>query len=185
MSARSDRPDPIDGDPPSPTRARDAPAMPRRFAFPLFLIALAAIGLRADDDLARELPRIPPTGPTEALKTFRIREGFRLEPVAVEPIVTDPVSACYDADGRLYVVEMRGYPYPEEVPSGNVSRLEDTDGDGRFDRRTIFVDGLSWPTSVVPFDGGVFIAVAPEILYAKDADGDGVAEIKRVMFSGF
>ncbi len=114
-----------------------------------------------------------------------LHAGFRLEPVAVEPLVTDPVSVCYDADGRLYVVEMRGYPYPEKDPSGNVSRLEDRDGDGRFETRTIFLDGLSWPTGIVPYDGGVFIAVAPDIIYAKDTNGDGVADVKKVMFSGF
>jgi putative membrane-bound dehydrogenase-like protein len=139
----------------------------------------------ADDDLARELPRIKPLEPAAALKSFRVHQGFHLEPVAVEPLVTDPVSVCYDADGRLYVVEMRGYPYPEQKPSGYVTRLEDHDGDGRFDSRTIFVDGLSWPTGIVPYDGGVFIAVAPEILYAKDTNGDGVADIKKVMFTGF
>src|SRR5436305_5965433 len=137
------------------------------------------------DDLARELPRLKPTEPAEALKTFQLHKGFQLLPVAVEPLVTDPVAACYDADGRLYVVAMRGYPYPETVPSGNVTRLEDRDGDGIFDKSTVFVDGLSWPTSVVPYDGGVFIAVAPDILYAKDTDGDGVADVKKVMFSGF
>src|SRR5512144_1978931 len=77
------------------------------------------------DDLANELPRIKPLEPTAALASFRIHKGFRLEPVATEPLVTDPVSVCYDADGRLYVVEMRGYPYPEKSPSGNVTRLED------------------------------------------------------------
>ena len=138
-----------------------------------------------DDSLAKELPRIKPLEPAAALKSFRIHPGFRLEPVAVEPLVTDPVSVCYDADGRLYVVEMRGYPYPEKTPSGNVTRLEDRDGDGRFETRTIFLDGLSWPTGVVPYDGGVFIAVAPDILYAKDTSGDGVADVKKVMFTGF
>jgi putative membrane-bound dehydrogenase-like protein len=156
---------------------------------PVLVVLVSFLGpVRADgpdDDLARELPRIKPVEPAEALSTFRVHEGFRLEPVAVEPLVTDPVSVCYDADGRLYVVEMRGYPYPEKVPSGNVSLLEDTDDDGRFDKRTIFVDGLSWPTSVVPYDGGVFIAVAPEVLYAKDTDGDGVADVKKVAFRGF
>jgi putative membrane-bound dehydrogenase-like protein len=95
------------------------------------------------------------------------------------------VSVCYDAEGALYVVEMRGYPYPENQPSGNISRLVDGDGDGKFDKGTIFVDGLSWPTSVVPYDGGVFIAVAPDLIYAKDTNGDGVADIKKVMFTGF
>ncbi|MCA1686129.1 MAG: dehydrogenase, partial [Planctomycetia bacterium] len=138
-----------------------------------------------DDDLARELPRIKPLAPAEALKAFQVHKGFRLEAVATEPLVTDPVSVCYDADGRLYVVEMRGYPYPENAPTGYVRRLEDTDSDGRFDRSTIFYPGLSWPTGVVPHDGGVFIAVAPDIIYAKDTDGDGVADVKKVMFSGF
>ena len=137
------------------------------------------------DDLAGELPRIKPLEPAAALKSFRIHPGFRLEPVAVEPLVTDPVSVCYDADGRLYVVEMRGYPYPEKTPSGNVTRLEDRDGDGRFEARTIFLDGLSWPTGIVPYDGGVFVAVAPDIIYAKDTSGDGVADVRKVIFTGF
>jgi len=153
----------------------------------IFLLGpgVAPTPCRADDDLAGELPRIKPLGPEAALRSFRLQRGFKLEVAATEPLVTDPVSACYDADGRLYVAEMRGYPYPEASATGHVRRLEDTDGDGRFDRSTIFVPGLSWPTGVVPFDGGVFIAVAPEILYAKDTDGDGVADIKRAMFRGF
>ena len=75
--------------------------------------------------------------------------------------------------------------FPRKRPQGNVSRLEDRDGDGRFETRTIFLDGLSWPTGIVPYDGGVFIAVAPDILYAKDTNGDGVADVKKVMFTGF
>ena len=80
---------------------------------------------------------------------------------------------------------MRGYPYPENSPTGSVKRLEDIDGDGRFDLATLFVDGLSWPTSVVPYDGGVFIAVVPDIIYAKDTDGDGVADVRKTVFTGF
>jgi putative membrane-bound dehydrogenase-like protein len=146
--------------------------------------ALAA-GPGGEDDLAKELPRIKPLSPDKAMAAFKVHAGFHLETVAAEPIVASPVCACYDADGRLYVVEMRGYPYPEDSPTGNVRRLEDVDGDGKFDRGTIFVDGLSWPTGVVPYDGGVFIAVAPEILFAKDTDGDGVADVRKVMFRGF
>jgi putative membrane-bound dehydrogenase-like protein len=138
-----------------------------------------------DDELAKELPRIAPLEPPAALKSFRVQPGFQLEPIATEPVVTDPVSVCYDADGRLYVVEMRGYPFPEKTPSGNVTLLEDRDGDGRFETRSIFLDGLSWPTGIAPYDGGVFVAVAPDIVYAKDTDGDGVADVKKVMFSGF
>jgi putative membrane-bound dehydrogenase-like protein len=139
----------------------------------------------AEDDLAKELPRIKPLETEAALKSFRIHAGFRVEPVAVEPVVTDPVSACYDADGRLYVAEMRGYPFPEAKASGHVSLLDDRDADGRFETSTVFVDGLSWPTSVLPYDGGVFIAAVPDILYAKDTDGDGKADVRKVVFTGF
>ena len=138
-----------------------------------------------DDDLAKELPRIPAVSTDQALKSFQIHPGFQMVLAASEPVVLDPVSASYDADGRLYVVEMRGYPYPENSPTGRVRLLEDTDGDGTFEKSTVFVDGLSWPTGVVASDGGVFITVAPDIIYAKDTNGDGVADVNRVMFSGF
>src|SRR5271157_6662410 len=137
------------------------------------------------DDLAREPPRIKPLEPAAALSSFRNHPGFHLEQVAAEPMVFNPVSACYDAEGRLYIVEMCGYPYPEKTPSGRVARLEDRDGDGRFDTRTVFLDELAWPTGVVPYDDGVFVAVAPDLLYAKDTNGDGAADVKKVMFTGF
>lgn len=151
----------------------------------LILAALLAAAPRDGDDLARELPRIRPLEPAAALGSFQIHPGFKLIPLATEPLVTDPVAMAYDADGDAYVVEMRGYPYPERQPSGNVTFLKDRDGDGVFDARAIFLDGLSWPTGVVPFDGGVYIAVAPDILYAKDTDGDGVADVHRKVFTGF
>ena len=142
--------------------------------------------LRADDDdLAKELPRIAGLEPDAALKSFKIHPGFRLKSIATEPLVTDPVSVCYDADGALYVVEMRGYPYPENSPTGYVKRLVDKDGDGVFDQATTFLPDLSWPTSVVPWDGGVFVAVPPMIIYAKDTDGDGISDIRKSYFRGF
>src|SRR4051794_32545005 len=101
--------------------------MPHRFqplVTVLIGVALAISGIgtltvAADDDLAKELPRIQPLEPAAAVKAFQVHPGFRIEPIAVEPLVTDPVAAIYDADGRLYVVEMRGYPYPEQTPTGN------------------------------------------------------------------
>ncbi len=81
---------------------------------PLGIVLAVTLGASAQDDLARELPRIKPLEPAAALRSFRIQPGFHLERVAAEPMVINPVSACYDADGRLYVVEMCGYPYPEK-----------------------------------------------------------------------
>lgn len=151
-----------------------------------FLLGLVLVSSsRAQDDLARELPRIAPTDPAEAMKSFQIRPGFRIDRVAEEPRVTDPVSACYDADGRLYVVEMRGYPFPEDRPTGKVRRLEDRDGDGHYEHSDTFIDGLNWPTSVVPYDGGVFVLAPPELILARDDNGDGVADSRRVVFQGF
>ena len=148
-------------------------------------LALACPAAQGQDNLAAELPRLPATGPAEALATFRVRPGFKLELLASEPVVRSPVAASFDADGRLYVVEMHGYPYPEPRPTGGVSLLEDADGDGRFERRSEFLDGLSWPTGITPFDGGVFIMAAPDLLYAKDTNGDGRADVRRVLFTGF
>src|SRR4051812_21784647 len=103
---------------------------PRRLL--AIVLILTPIAAPAQDDLARALPRIRPTEPADAPAAFRLPDSFRLRQVAAEPLVTDPVAACYDEDGRLYVVEMRGYPYPENVPPGRVRRLEDRDGDGVF-----------------------------------------------------
>src|SRR5262245_51484640 len=95
----------------------------RSFAVALLVLPLATLlaAVSQDppaDDLARELPRVPATEPKDAPGTFRLHEGFTLRPAAVEPAVMDPVSAAFDADGRLYVVEMRGYPYPDDVAPG-------------------------------------------------------------------
>ena len=140
---------------------------------------------KAQDDLAGELPRIPAVEPDKALSTFAIRPGFRLVPSATEPLVADPVSMVYDGLGRAYVVEMRGYPFPEEKPTGKVRLLEDTNSDGIFDKGSDFLTGLDWPTGVVPYKNGVFVAAPPEIIYARDDNGDGVADTRKVVFSGF
>src|SRR6185437_7775065 len=139
----------------------------------------------AEADYSGELPRIPPVEPDDALKTFRVQPGFRVEQLAAEPLVSDPVAIAFDEDGRLYVVEMRGYSEEADDLLSRVRLLEDVDGDGRFDKSTVFVDKLSWPTAVICYDGGVFIGDAPDILYCKDADGDGKAEIRKTVFTGF
>jgi putative membrane-bound dehydrogenase-like protein len=138
-----------------------------------------------------EFPHVPPTPPDQAEATFEVLHGFRMELIAAEPLVIDPVDMAYDEDGRAYVVEMRDYPFPEEMNApptefpGTVRLLEDTDGDGKFDKSTVFADGLAWPTSVCCWKGGVFVAAAPDIWYFKDTDGDGLADVRRKVFTGF
>ncbi|MEX2288432.1 MAG: PVC-type heme-binding CxxCH protein [Planctomycetaceae bacterium] len=149
----------------------------------------------ADKSLADELPRVPPVEPADAIKTFKLERGFLLELVAAEPDVCDPVDACFDENSRMYVAEMRGYPYSHEptelFPKGGgkkdackIRLLEDTDGDGRMDRSALFAEAISWPTSVCCYRGGVFVMAAPHIYYFKDTNGDGVADVREVVYSG-
>lgn len=152
--------------------------------FTALILLLASIGL-AEEDFKSQLPRIAPLDPDVALKSFKIIDGFRIELAAAEPMVADPIAMAFDAFGRLFVVEMRGYSEDPDEDLGRVRLLEDTTGDGRFDKSTVFLDGLSWPTAITCYDGGVFVAVAPDILYCRDTDGDGKADVRRRVLTGF
>ncbi len=137
-----------------------------------------------DRDYAGELPRIAPTEPADALKTFHVAQGFRIEQVAAEPLVADPVAVAFDENARLYVVEMRGYSENKDEKLSRIRLLDDTDGDGKFDKSTIFVDGLAWPTAVFCWAGGVLVVDAPDIFYFKDTSGDGKADEQRKLYTG-
>lgn len=145
----------------------------------------AAAPSLADTDFADQLPRIDPVEPADALATFTVAPGFRVEQLAAEPLVTDPVAMAFDERGRLYVVQMNDYSEQSEDFLGQVCVLEDTDGDGRYDRTSVLIDKLSWPTAVICCDGGVLIGAAPDIIYAKDTDGDGKADVRRRLYTGF
>jgi|MDTC01.3.fsa_nt_gb putative membrane-bound dehydrogenase-like protein len=135
--------------------------------------------------LPEDLPRIQPTPLDEVLQTFEVKSGFTLELAAQEPLVEDPIDAVFDEDGGLYVVEMRGYSERRDAKRGRIRLLHDDDDDGVFERASDYVSGLRWPTSVACFNGGVFIAETPDILYCKDTNGDGVADSREVVFTGF
>lgn len=135
--------------------------------------------------IAFDMP--PPKSPAEALASFRVRSGFRVELVAAEPVVVNPVAFDWDAAGRLWVVEMRDYPLSldgQGQPGGVVKVLADDDGEGRCERASVFLEGLPFPTSVLPWRKGALIATAPDLLYAEDTDGDGRADVRTVLFTG-
>ncbi len=153
-------------------------------------------GIAQEENLAERLPRIPAHEPADAQETFRLQHGFSLELVASEPDVVDPVDAAFDENGRMYVVEMRDYPFlPEQRPEkyvkrqperwGSVRLLEDVDGDGKYEKSTVFADKLNWPQSVCCYDGGVFVISPPGLWYFKDTDGDGVADVRKNVLEGF
>jgi putative membrane-bound dehydrogenase-like protein len=139
----------------------------------------------AEQDFSAELPRIPPHEPAAALETFEVHPGFHIQQVAAEPHVTDPVAMSFDERGRLYVVEMVDYSEDDKANLGIVRLLEDIDGDGRFDHSSVFSDRLSWPTALCCYDGGVFVGAAPDIYYCKDTNGDGKADVQKLVFTGF
>jgi putative membrane-bound dehydrogenase-like protein len=141
-------------------------------------------------------PSVPATPPDKAASTFEVLDGFTMDLVAAEPLVTDPVAITYDESGRAFVCEMNDYPYtdkakhkpsqenPTDLPIGKVRLLTDTDGDGVYDRSTIFANDLSWPTGAACWKGGIIVVATPDIWYLKDTDNDGVADVRQKLFTG-
>lgn len=128
-----------------------------------------------------------PRSPEASLNSLTPRPGFRVELVAAEPLVQDPVAFAWGPDGKFWVVEMGDYPLGIDgkgKPGGRVKFLEDTNGDGKYDKATLFLDGLGFPTGVTPWRNGVLVTCAPDILYATDLDGDGKADTRVALYTG-
>ncbi|MEE2972092.1 MAG: PVC-type heme-binding CxxCH protein [Planctomycetota bacterium] len=143
-------------------------------------------------DLPEEwrLPPSPPLSPREARERFVLQPGHRIELVAAEPLIGDPVQAVFDASGDLWVCEMRGYMPDadgngEEAPIGRIVRLRDHDEDGRMDEATTFLDHLVLPRAIAPAFDGLLVVEPPNLLYCRDTDGDGRADDTQVLVSGF
>src|SRR5262245_52264470 len=124
----------------------------------LIWAALASGGSSHGDEPSAVSEEIPPArSPEEALRAFRLKPGMRVELVAAEPLVVDPVAIDFGGDGRLWVCEMRDYPTGIDgrwTPGGVIKVLEDQDGDGRYDRATNFLEGLPFPTGVMAWRKG-------------------------------
>ncbi|HEY8688714.1 MAG TPA: PVC-type heme-binding CxxCH protein [Chitinophagaceae bacterium] len=127
-----------------------------------------------------------PLSPEESIKTFHFAEDFKAEIFATEPYVIDPVSMEFDEQGNAYVVGMLDAYKPDSVKGkGCIVMLKDRDGDGRADTSIVFVDSLREASSILPWDGGLLVAAAPNITFYKDTNGDGHADLKEVLFTGF
>jgi glucose/arabinose dehydrogenase/mono/diheme cytochrome c family protein len=124
-----------------------------------------------------DVPAAPRRTAEEQLGTFRLAPGFEVQLVASEPMVETPVVLNWDANGRLWVVEMRAYMpnvdgIGEDVRTGRISVLEDLDGDGKMDKVTRFLENLQMPRAIAFVKGGVLVAEPPELLFCQDLDGD-------------
>ncbi|HKQ39457.1 MAG TPA: c-type cytochrome [Verrucomicrobiae bacterium] len=160
---------------------------------PLYLLILA-IGAADEQSIVRvpreDIPPAPALPPEEALKTFTLKDGFRMELIASEPMVEEPVALSFDERGRIWVVEMRGFmPNADgkgerDIP-GRVSILEDINGDGVPDKKTVFLDSLIMPRAVACVRGGALIAEPPHLWFCRDTNGDDVSDEKVEIASDY
>lgn len=149
----------------------------------LLVTTLVGLGLSScqDDKYADSL------SPEASMATFALHEDFDVQLFAAEPHIKDPVDLVFDETGAAYAVEMPDYPYKPEPGEGRgvIKKLVDTDGDGTIDSSTLFAEGIADATSLMPWKGGLLVTAAPYIYYMKDLDGDGRADSKEPLFSGF
>ena len=155
----------------------------------LSLAVLVAMPVSAQDDFIprrQEKPPGPPLSPAEAIAKMVVPEGFSVELVASEPDIVNPVAMTIDERGRFWITESFEYPRREPGPGKDrVKILEDTDGDGKADKFTVFMEGLNIPSGIAVGHGGVWVANSPDILFVQDTDGDGKADTSEVVVTGF
>ena len=185
----------VDSPPPTPTEATEAASTPSAVT-PLPSTPTPAPASPAVVTVPEPPPAEPPyesiaLTPSEAIAAMELQPGYSLELVVAEPHVEEPVMIAFDGNGRMFVAEMRTYMQDidatgEMEPVSRVSMHEDTDGDGTYDRHTVYADNLLLPRTLLPLDHRVIIGETNTLdLYIyEDTDGDGVADTKELWFKG-
>lgn len=138
-------------------------------------------------DPGKDLPRYPAVEPKDAIASWQVKKGFKLQLAAHEPQVRSPIAVCFDENGRMFVCEMIDYSEMRDVTPhlGRISMLQDKDGDGHYETSQVFADDLPWPTGLVWANGGLYVGATPDIWRFEDKDGDGKAEVREKVFTGF
>ena len=153
-----------------------------RFHLPLFVLFVASWPIPSPAQ-----PKVPSPDPEAERRSFKIADGFDVSLWAADPDVTKPIQMAWDHRGRLWVCSSSIYPQikPGQPVNDRILVLEDTDGDGKADKSTVFADGLLIPTGMALGDGGAYVANSTEILHLRDTNGDGKADSRRTVLSGF
>ena len=159
----------------------------RSFKHSFLTLSLGALLTLSQNLTGLSQQLVSPLEPQAAQKAFEVDPGLTVNLIAAEPLVVAPCALAWDAQGRLYVAENRGYPIgsKDELPLGKIAMLEDMDGDGLMDKRTVFADNLTFPNGLMAWNGGLIVTCAPDILFLKDVDGDGQSDTRRVLLTGF
>ena len=164
-------------------------------SLPLILMVLPLLAVAGSDTSVEDTAkadtanvRLDPLEPVEAAKAFEVLDGFQMQVVAAEPHVVEPIVISYDANGIMYAAEYLKFPHFEiegKRAAGRIRQLQDRDGDGTYEESSVFADDLEWPTGVCPWKGGVFVISAPDLWYLKDTNGDGTADVREKVYTGF
>lgn len=136
------------------------------------------------------IPPSPALSANEELKTFKVAPGYRIELVAEDPLVRNPVALTFAADGKLWIVEMTGYMpdldgSTEDRPEGRIVVLSDTDGDGKMDKRCVFLENIVLPRAIALHRDGALVGAPPNLWFCRDTDGDGMADEKTDVATDF
>src|SRR5262245_33856878 len=147
----------------------------------IFWLLLSAV---ADDPFQQNVRTTEPQSAADQLRGFHLPAEFEVQLVAAEPEIPKPMNLAFDARGRLWVSGSLEYPYAAQSDHGrdSIKVLEDTDGDGRADRVTTFVDGLNIPMGIYPYRDGVIAYNIAQIDFWRDTDGDGRADERQPLY---
>ncbi len=173
--------------------------MPRRTLTLSALCLAAVVGAQIGDKKGEAMvpivpdkliPPSPARTPAEEWKSFKIAKGYQISLVASDPAIGDPVAATFGPDGRLWVVEMQGYMpnldgTTEDQPHGRISVLEDTDGDGVFDKSTVFLDNIVMPRAIALHRDGVLVGAPPHLWFCRDTKGTGKCDERTEVATDF
>jgi putative membrane-bound dehydrogenase-like protein len=152
------------------------------------LSLVCAVRTTGAQDALRHNSGQPYLTPEETVRQFTVPDGFEVKLFAAEPDLANPIAMCFDERGRLWAIECFEYPKgtpPGQKPKDRIKIFEDTEGDHRADKVTVFAEGFNLATGIAVGHGGVFLGVAPDLLFLRDTDGDDRADTREVLLTGF